>query len=184
MDQLIADHQKARAGFTKVVESVDAEKWDAQSPCPEWDASGVVEHVIGFHETLLLTPLDVKADRPREDPVARWKATDAALSSALQVDGVLDREVEGPMGTTTPRSLLPALTGDVLMHSWDVARAVGLDLELDPQLSAAALEMGQKNSDRLQASGMFDPPVAVNDDAPVADRMLGVFGRDPAWKPG
>jgi uncharacterized protein (TIGR03086 family) len=87
------------------------------------------------------------------------------------------------MGATTPRSLLPALTGDVLMHSWDVARAVGLDIALDPELSADALAMGQKNSDRLQASGMFGPPVAVDDDASVGDRMLGVFGRDPAWTP-
>jgi uncharacterized protein (TIGR03086 family) len=182
MDQIISDNEKARQGFTKVVESVDPARWDAPSPCPDWDARGVVEHVIGFHDTLLLKPLGVKADRPRDDTVARWKATDAALKEALR-DDVLDTDVEGPMGSTTPRSLLPALTGDVLMHSWDLARAVGIDVELDPQLSAAALEMGQKNSDRLQASGMFGAPVPVPDDAPVADRMLGVFGRDPAWKP-
>ncbi|MEX0663609.1 MAG: TIGR03086 family metal-binding protein [Acidimicrobiia bacterium] len=182
-DKLIKDHQKARQGFTSVVESVDASRWDAPSPCPEWDARGVVEHVIGFHEMLLLKPLGVKADRPREDAVARWKATDAALSEALSSVAALDQEVDGPMGTTTPRSLLPALTGDVLMHSWDLGRAAGLDVELDPDLSAAALEMGQKNAEQLAASKMFGPPVAVPDDAPVQDRMLGQFGRDPGWSP-
>ena len=183
MDQLIADHERARQGFTEVVESVDPSRWDAASPCPDWDARGIVEHVIGFHEMLFLKPLGVKADRPREDPVARWKATDTALSEALGRDGVLDQQVQGPMGDTTPRSLLPALTSDVLVHSWDLARAVGLDVELDPELSAAGLAMGQKNSDRLQASGMFGVPIAVPDDAPVQDRMLGQFGRDPAWRP-
>lgn len=180
-DKLIEDHEEARQGFTRVVESVDSSRWGAPSPCPEWDARGVVEHVIGFHEMLLLKPLGVRADRPREDPVARWKATDAALTEALSSDGVLDSEVEGPMGTTTPRSLLPALTGDVLMHAWDLGRAVGLDVELDPELSAAALEMGKKNADMLTSSGMFAAPVPVADDAPVQDRMLGQFGRDPAW---
>lgn len=181
MDILIEDHAKARQGFTKVVESVDASRWGGQSPCTDWDARGVVEHVIGFHEALLLKPLGVKADRPREDPVARWKATDAALNEAL-TDGSLDQEVNGPMGETTPRSLLPALTGDVLMHSWDLARAADMDVDLDPDLSASALKMGQKNAGMLEKSGMFGKPVDVPEDAPVQDRMLGQFGRDPAWK--
>jgi len=30
---------------------------------------------------------------------------------------------------------------------------------------------------------MFGPPVSVPDDAPVQDRLLGFFGRDPAWEP-
>ena len=182
MDKLIEDHATARHGFTKVVESVDASRWGAPSPCPDWDARGVVEHVIGFHEALFLKPLGVKADRPREDPVARWKATDAALTEAL-TDGSLDQEVKGPMGDTTPRSLLPALTGDVLMHSWDLARAADMDVELDPDLSASALKMGQKNAEMLEKSGMFGPPVDVPQHAPIQDRMLGQFGRDPAWKP-
>jgi len=183
MDQLIADHEKARQGFTRVVESVDPARWDAPSPCTEWDARGVVEHVIGFHEMLLLKPLGVRAERPREDTVARWRATDAALSEALSRDGVLDQEIQGPMGDTTAGSLLRALTSDVLTHTWDLARAVGLEVELDPELSAAALEMAEAAGDGLQASGMFGAPVAVPDDAPVPDHMLGRFGRDPAWRP-
>jgi uncharacterized protein (TIGR03086 family) len=85
------------------------------------------------------------------------------------------------MGTITPRSILPVLTGDLLMHAWDVGRAAGVDVELDPALAKAALEMGQENADRLVASGMFGAPVPVPEDAPVQDRMLGQFGRDPAW---
>jgi hypothetical protein len=29
---------------------------------------------------------------------------------------------------------------------------------------------------------MFGEPVPVPEDAPVQDRMLGQFGRDPAWR--
>lgn len=32
-------------------------KWDRRSPCEAWDARGVLEHVIGFHDVLLLRPL-------------------------------------------------------------------------------------------------------------------------------
>lgn len=180
MEQVIEDHVRARRGFTAVVEGV--ERWDGPSPCPEWDGRGIVEHVIGFHEVLLLRPLGTKADRPREDPVARWKATDAALHEAL-TDDSLDRQVDGPMGETTPRAVLPALTADLLMHAWDLARSAGIDVDLDPDLAAAALEMGQEHAARLVRSGMFAPPVDVPDDAPVQDRMLGQFGRDPTWSP-
>ena len=99
---LVEQHARARAGFSRVVDAVDPARWDAPSPCTEWDARGVVEHVIGFHEVLLLRPLDVKAHRPRDDEAARWHATDVALSSALGADGILDREVGGLGGGGTP----------------------------------------------------------------------------------
>lgn len=38
----------------------------------EWDARGVLEHVIGFHEVLLLLrPLGIRADRPKNDVPGR-----------------------------------------------------------------------------------------------------------------
>ena len=36
-------------------------KWDRRSPCDVWDARGVLEHVIGFHDVLLLRPLGLAA---------------------------------------------------------------------------------------------------------------------------
>jgi hypothetical protein len=35
-----------------------------------------------------------------------------------------------------------------------------------------------------QRAGLFGPPVAVADDAPELDRLIGLTGRDPAWSPG
>jgi hypothetical protein len=31
--------------------------------------------------------------------------------------------------------------------------------------------------------GLFGPPVAVPDDAPAIDRLIGATGRDPHWAP-
>jgi uncharacterized protein (TIGR03086 family) len=175
-------HARARAGFSRVVDAVDPARWDAPSPCTEWDARGVVEHVIGFHEVLLLRPLEVKAHRPRDDEAARWHATDAALSSALAPAGILDTEVDGLGGRGTPvRRLLPALTTDVLVHTWDLARATGVAPNLDEALCDAALATAQAAADTIRTSGMFGSEVHVPRNAPVADRMLAFFGRDPAW---
>jgi hypothetical protein len=40
---------------------------------------GLVEHVIGFHDVLILRPMGAKPERPKNDPVRRWVLTHDAL---------------------------------------------------------------------------------------------------------
>ena len=92
--------------------------------------------------------------------------------------------MEVPGGRTTElRNLLPTLTTDVLVHTWDLARAVGAPDVLDPELCEIGYARASENSEALRASNMFGNEVPVPDDAPVQDRMLGLFGRDPGWRP-
>jgi hypothetical protein len=56
-------HMAVCRRFGETVRSADR-KWNRRSPCEAWDARGVLEHVIGFHDVLLLRPLGVKPDRP------------------------------------------------------------------------------------------------------------------------
>jgi uncharacterized protein (TIGR03086 family) len=167
------DHRNACDGFTVAVHSSNG-KWDAPSPCSEWDARGVLEHVIGFHDVLLLKPLDAKPTRPRDDPGARWALTVDALFSVLSVPGVLIAERQ---------SLLGVLTTDVVVHTWDLSKAIGVPVVLDPRLCQIGLDRALANRERFEGSDMFGPPFPVPEDAPVGDRLLGFFGRDPGWSP-
>jgi uncharacterized protein (TIGR03083 family) len=164
MNDELERHRRARAGFGHVVDSV-GDRWDAPSPCSGWDARAVLEHVIGFHEVLILRPLAIRAGRPRHDPIGRWHATDRALDDA--------RSRLTPDMTT----LLPALTTDVLVHTWDLARAAGADETLDPDLVTRALAQAETNRDALAASEMFGPRVEVSPAAPAPIRMLACYGR-------
>ena len=183
MDALVERHRRACAGFGAVAHTVPDESWSAPSPCTEWTARDVVEHVIGFHDFLLLRPLGVRAHRPREDPAARWDATSTALFAALASDGVLDRATELPGGgTSTPRTMIGALTTDVLVHTWDLARAARLPAALDEDLCArgyAAL----RESDFRRDPAMFGPEVSIGEHAPASDRLVAFYGRDPGWEP-
>ena len=154
--------------------------WDNPSPCTEWDARGVVEHVIGFHDVLLLRPMGTKPSRPRRDPKARWAVTVPAILATL------DQPLP-PRPTTTAappdlERLLPMLTLDVLVHSWDLARAVGVQPQLDPELCRIVYQAVLSNDQRLRTSGMFGPAVAVADDADPTTLLVSFLGRDPAWK--
>lgn len=172
--------------FGDAVRAADG-KWDRRSPCDAWDARAVLEHVIGFHDVLLLRPLGLKPDRPHDNPQRRWELTFERLAEALRREGLFEDVVEVPAVGNNPATqldvgkLVPSLTQDVLVHTWDLARAVDADSRLDPAWCAAFFDQLPPTPDALSASRMFAPPVAVDDQADVQSRLLARLGRDPAW---
>jgi uncharacterized protein (TIGR03086 family) len=173
-------HRRACAGFGEVVVQV-GDRWGRPSPCAEWDARGVLEHVIGFHDVLLLRPLGAKPQRPKDDPVARWQVTEEAIGGLIGAR--LDHVVEVPGGRDIDLvHLLPMLTTDVLVHTWDLARALDVDIDLDPELCQLSLAAAA-NSPAIASSGLYDPPVDVPADASVQGRLVACMGRDPRWAP-
>ncbi len=134
----------------------------------------MLEHVIGFHDVLVLRPLGLKPDRPREDPRVRWQLTYSALTEAFE---------PGRATQLDAFKLLPNLTRDVLVHTWDLARAVGADDRLDTawcQLFYAGLPADLQ---ALSSSGMFKAPVAAPGESDSQAKLLARLGRDPSWRP-
>jgi len=180
----VARHRRALAGFTATAEQVPHDAWGWPTPCTHWDAGALVEHVIGFHEFLLLRPLGVRAHRPRVDPLARWRATERAIGTVLDDPRTLDAAAEYFDGARRhPRELLAALADDTVVHTWDLARAVGAPDRLAADLCALAYTDALRQTTARQNSDLFAAAVAVSPRAPVQDRLLGLFGRDPAWRP-
>lgn len=54
MQGVVERHRRALDGFGRAVAAASG-RWDAPTPCTDWDAEGVVDHVIGFHQVLLLS---------------------------------------------------------------------------------------------------------------------------------
>jgi uncharacterized protein (TIGR03086 family) len=182
VDDAVARHLRACRDFSAVVDAV-GNRWSTPSPCSEWDARGVVEHVIGFHDVLLLRPLWLKPHRPKSDPVLRWAVTVDAVASALQeAGGRIVLAVPGASNMDIAR-LLPMLTTDVLVHAWDLAAAVGAPASLDPGLVAEAYdEAAGRDLESLRSSAMFGPPVPVPDEADPVTKLVALLGRDPGWR--
>jgi uncharacterized protein (TIGR03086 family) len=165
-------------------------RWDRRSPCDEWDARGVLEHVIGFHDVLLLRPLGLTPDRPRDDPQIRWELTYRTLEKAFEPGrGLFERVVDIPELQGNPatrldaRAMMPNLTRDVLVHTWDLARAVGADDRLDDGWCEYVYAALPSDPMALSVSGMFDAPVAVGGQADVQSKLLARLGRSPGWQP-
>ncbi len=147
----------------------------------------MLEHVIGFHDVLLLRPLGLKPERPRDEPRRRWELTYDRLREALRQKELFERVIEIPAVGKNPATLLdahklvPRLTQDVLVHTWDLARAVGTDDSLDPGWCAIFLDRLPADLNALSASGMFAAAIAVSDQADTQSRLLARLGRDPSW---
>ncbi len=182
MGDLVANHSKACRRFSAIV-ARGGGRWANPSPCPDWDAAGIVEHVIGFHDVLLLRPMHVKPARPKDDPATRWEVTVPSIRMAMNLasdpsPGDPDR---GP--DVNLAGLLPALTTEVLAHTWDLAKALGVEPRLDPGLCEMSVRAARANEEGLRSSGMFGPAVVVSGDADPATRLIALLGRDPDWVP-
>jgi len=74
------------------------------------------------------------------------------------------------------------VTRDVLVHTWDLARAVGADDRLDARWCEAFYAVLPDDPSALIGSAMFDAPVAVGNQSDVQSKLLARLGRNPGWQ--
>ena len=158
--------------------------WSAPSPVDGWTAHDVVAHLVEWFPGFLSGGgIELPAGPAvSDDPQSAWQHQTEAVQALL--------EERGEESFTHPRAgthrLADAVdmfyTADVFMHSWDLARAGGLDPALDEDHAARMLAGMQPIEQLLRDSGQYGPAVPVPDDAPAVDRLMGFIGRDPAWR--
>lgn len=172
-------------GFGRRVDAVV--DWDAPTPCAGWVARDVVDHLVGWVPGFLgaFAGVEVAVAGDAADPVGAWRSLDDALRTLLDDPAVAGRTVQGPMGETTVAALVDQfVTTDIAVHTWDLARSNGLDDRIDGLDPEPVLAGAEQMDAALRSSGHYGPWVRVPDDAHAQDRLLGFFGRDPAWRPG
>lgn len=87
-------------------------------------------------------------------------------------------------GVSLPGEVAGAVaTDELVVHGWDLARATGQVYEPDTAALAAAHSLLAASVDDPSRGEIFGPVVPVPDDAPLLDRVIGLSGRDPKWKP-
>jgi len=71
---------------------------------------------------------------------------------------------------------------ELIVHGWDLAVSTGQPFTATDEDVAAATKM-VSNFPAPRDGSLFGPVVSVVDDAPPLDRLLGLAGRDPHWRP-
>ncbi|MFA6298546.1 MAG: maleylpyruvate isomerase family mycothiol-dependent enzyme [Nocardioides sp.] len=163
--------------FTDLVDTPGAD-WHAASPCDDWTAADVVGHVIDTQRDFLQQRGADLGPEPAGTPAERWHAHLDPVRRALADEAFAGSEYDGFFGRTTIADTMARFYGfDLLVHRWDLARALGRETawstaQMD-RIDTALDGFG----DHLYAEGICAPALDVPDDAPRQARLLARMGR-------
>lgn len=184
-----------------LVAGIRPDQFHLPTPCDEFD----VEQLLGH----LLFALDRVVSVGRDEPLGLqdevvtstdWPADLAARTAAVEAawadDARLAADVELPWATMTGAQAIGVYVNEVTVHTWDLARALGQDVEFDAAVVATAMEAMERElpmADRTPiwesflagapADMEFAPPfanaLALPADASPIDRLVAWNGRRP-----
>jgi len=171
--------ERAASRAADMVGRVQPGQWHAPTPCREWDVAALVEHMvagIGY----VGAALEVEGMAVSVDPPS-YRAGVARCVASLREPGALDGRCMSPAGFEWSVGDAAAGTAmDQLIHTWDLAVAIGAGRDLDPELVEACVAVFvPQMPDIGRAAGFVGPEVTVGADASAQDRLLGAMGRHP-----
>lgn len=183
MSEIADRYRKVADQFTRRVVAVPEGAWDNPAPCEGWLARDVVGHLVEWLPAFFFGTWAVEGPpipSPAEDPVGAWKAVDAAIRSVLEDPEVAGRMANSRMGPATFEQTIDTIcTPDVLIHTWDLARATGQDETLDPDEVHRFVDGMEPYDEMLRQSGHYGPRVPVSDAADEQTRLIAFVGRTP-----
>ncbi len=175
--------QAARA----VIALVDADNARATTPCADWNVLQLARHIVAVLDRVAAAPTgQVLDDLPMLADVGLDELDDAAMTSARNAqaswssDDTLSMLIDVPWGTFPGAAVIGAFAAETLVHTWDLAVAIGVELnwpDADLAIHFQMVQIGIPESPREEFMP-FDPVVRPGEDAPLIEHLAGWQGRD------
>ncbi len=190
MADTIAMCQQATDGALAVIRNMRPEDLAKSTPCTAWDVRALINHMIGTNQLFSRglagdrsapDPTSALPDLVGDDPAGAYAASARAVMDGWRAPGALERVLPLPVGEMPGSVAIVVDLADQFVHTWDLARAVGRDPALDPEIAAMVLEFskGMLKPEMRGPSGFFGPEVPCAPDTPVQDRLVAWLGRQP-----
>lgn len=170
-----------------VVRTIRDEQLGAPSPCSEFDVQALLNHLLQWAPALVGAARKV-ATAPVE-PAADWRKTLDAHFDELVAGWSAPEAWEGTTRMGGPTEFPAPMIGgmvltELVVHGWDLARATGQSPRWPDELLHPLVREAQGMAEQGRQMKIFGPEVPVPADASPLDRILGLSGRNPAWRPG
>lgn len=185
--QLIDRHSAALDLFTDRVHAIGADQWDAPTPCADWSVRDLVGHLTTEQ---LWVPSLVRdgatidsvgdafdGDVLGPDPVVSWDTAAAASHETFAEPGALYRTVHLSFGDTAADFYCGQMITDLVVHAWDLSRAIGADESLPDDLVAFSFHEIKPYAADLAKTELFAPAVEPPQDADAQTELLSLLGR-------
>lgn len=163
------------------------------TPCAAWTLYGLLAHMATQHYGFAAASrgegeLALWKLRPLgDDPVGAYRASAEHVLAAFADDGVLDRMF--PLPEFSSGTHFPALQAisfhfiDYVVHSWDLAKTLGVEVEFEPELLDVALVVAKAvpgDQARLAPGAAFAPEIELPGGSRL-DEIVAILGRSPSW---
>ena len=169
---LLEQYDHALAELDARIALIGDDQWSNPTPCRDWDVRALVAHMVDeVHWVPYLLEGGSVAESGRPVHAATpWATTPKA--AWREGSRGRPRGVPRPRARSTARCRCPTarparattsgqMTVDATVHAWDLARGIGADDQLDPELVRRIHDETEKDTESLAASGLFDPPISV-----------------------
>jgi len=178
----------ASSTFVDVLVQVGDAQMSLATPCEDWDVAALIAHVTMGNEMAIAlvdgaSQEEAIAYRDREfggdDAITSCRASVGAQMTRMRAVTDWDAVIHHPMGDVPASQLLGFRTGDLTLHSWDLAKAIGADESLPEDLAAVVYDSMKPMEPFIGQIGLFGegPSGSVGDEADVQARLLDLTGR-------
>ena len=185
---MIALHDHALRRATEVIAGIEAADLDKPTPCEGWDLRALLAHCVGqnhgFADAVSGPDAPPSAYAPRPPDPGAWvtsaKRVHAAFRAADPDRRVLLVEF-GPDARFPVRTVLGFHLLDTVVHTWDLATALGQPFRPADELLTVVAEGAKQvptGAAREQPGAAFGPVLDVPGDDPWA-ATLARLGRAP-----
>ena len=187
--------------LNRVVDQIADDQWDQPVP-PDFPMSArdhvpTLREIVNYHAYDDAWVPDMLAGRSLDeagrdkfdgdllgaDPKASFAAIAREACAAARNLDDLDRTVHCSFGDYPAREYFWQINGFRGLRAHDIARVIGVEPNLPDELVQGLWDEISPHAEEWREIGVFGPAVPVPGGAPLLDRLLGVTGRDPAWRP-
>ena len=175
------------SGLTPLVHATSKSQLANATPCEQWAVRDLLNHLVGgghMFATCLsggsVDPASAPGDLLGEDPAEAFDMAIAAFSASLAVNSDLSTMVTLPFGSMPAEVALRIASADLLVHSWDLARATGQRFDPPDELVASTEPFFQQFlQPGLREMGLFAAAVEPPAGATGIERLVAFAGRQP-----
>ena len=179
-------YRRAMAMTQRIIDGVPVDRWDASTPCTEWDARQVANPIIGENlwaaelfagKTIEQVGNALDGDLTGDDPATAYRRSVQVAQDAVEAPRAMQSMCHLSFGDYSGADYAAQLFMDTLIHGWDIAKGTGQTTRLDPELVAACEPIAQELTRQFRQAGVVGEDLPADADADPQTRLLALLGR-------
>ncbi len=181
----------ALTGANRVIgaaSQLDRDGLNRPTPCPEFTVEELLEHMLFVARRVAWIGSGGHFAETPADPVggqwgSEFQTRAEAIHGAWADPAKLNQTFQVPWGEAPGAALMMTYTAEFAAHSWDLAKAIGVDIEIDDSalVAAAGAVKFIPAEGRDDPAIPFGPVVDAPADATNLEQILTWTGRSLDW---